>query len=72
MMGDDNLDVSLIDMVLLSELELTATLMVAANGSDDHLTVEEIDELLGVQSASATRAIPVPRTDSGDDPPAGH
>lgn len=70
-MSDDKLDVSLIDLVLLSELELTATLMVAANGSDEHLTAEEIDELLGVQPPSAMRAIPVQRASSGDDPLAG-
>lgn len=65
-MTGDKLDVSLVDQALLAELELTIALMVAANGSDRHLTAEEIDELLGVPSRPARGAVPGQRTDSGD------
>lgn len=71
-MSDDQLDVSLIDKVLLSELELTATLMVAANGSDTHLTLEQIDELLGVPLPSPASAIPAQRANSGGPSLTGH
>ncbi|WP_203336360.1 hypothetical protein [Nocardioides limicola] len=44
----DPLDVTLEDADLLDEVELTATLMVAASESPGRLSVEEIDQLLGV------------------------
>ena len=57
----DNLDVSLVDQVLLTELELTISLMVAANGSEQHLTPEEIDDVLGVAPLGEPRPIPTQR-----------
>jgi len=57
----DNLDVSLVDQVLLAELELTISLMVAANGSEQHLTPDEIDDLLGVGPLAPPRPIPTQR-----------
>jgi hypothetical protein len=42
----DQFDVTLVDHVLLTELELTTDLMIAANESDDRLSVEEIDCIL--------------------------
>jgi hypothetical protein len=44
----DELDVSLVDTVLLAELELTTNLIIAATRSDRHLTQDEIDVLLEV------------------------
>ncbi|WP_165820983.1 hypothetical protein [Nocardioides gansuensis] len=44
----DQFDVTLEDDDLLSEVELTTTLIIAASESDDHLSQEEIDRLLGV------------------------
>ena len=44
----DQFDVSLEDDDLLGEVELTTTLMIAASETDDHLSQEEIDRLLGV------------------------
>jgi hypothetical protein len=45
---DDQFDVSLEDDELLDEVELTASLMVAANRADRHLTQDEIDQVLGL------------------------
>jgi hypothetical protein len=45
----DPFDVSLEDGELMDEVELTASLIVAANQSDDKLTDEQIDAILGVQ-----------------------
>lgn len=61
----DNLDVSLVDQVLLAELELTISLMVAANGSEQHLTPDEIDDLLGIAPLTAPRPIPTQRSATG-------
>ena len=36
------------DVELLDEVELTANLIVAANQSDAHMSVSEIDQILGV------------------------
>ena len=47
---DDQFDVSLEDDDLLDEVELTASLMVAANQSERHLTPAEVDEVLGVDT----------------------
>jgi hypothetical protein len=44
----DQFDVSLEDDDLLSEVELTTTLIIAASEADDHLSQDEIDRLLGV------------------------
>ena len=44
----DQFDVTLEDGDLLGEVELTTTLMIAASETEDHLSQEEIDRLLGV------------------------
>lgn len=44
----DPLDVSLVDTVLLDELELTTDLIIAATQSDQHLSQDEIDALMGL------------------------
>jgi len=56
----DQFDVTLEDPELLQEVELTATLMVAASESDERLSPEEIDRILGV--VKATPAAPAPGT----------
>ena len=50
----DPFDVRLEDYELLDEVELTANLIVAANQSEEHMSVTEIDQILGV--------VPRPRT----------
>jgi hypothetical protein len=45
----DQFDVSLEDSDLLGEVELTTNLIIAASETDEHLTAEEIDEILGVE-----------------------
>jgi hypothetical protein len=52
----DPFDVRLEDIELLDEVELTANLIVAANQSESHMSVSEIDQILGV----------MPQTRSGD------
>lgn len=49
----DPLDVELNDDDLLSEVELTAALIVAANGSDAPLSPGEIDRILGLADPSS-------------------
>jgi hypothetical protein len=44
----DQFDVSLEDADLLREVELTTNLIIAASESDERLSTEEIDEILGV------------------------
>ncbi len=44
----DQFDVTLEDGDLLNEVELTTTLIIAASESEEHLTQDEIDALLGV------------------------
>jgi hypothetical protein len=44
----DQFDVTLEDADLLSEVELTTNLIIAASEADEHLTIEEIDRILGV------------------------
>lgn len=44
----DQFDVTLEDVDLLGEVELTTNLIIAASESDEHLSVEEIDRILGV------------------------
>jgi hypothetical protein len=47
--GRDALDVSLHDSDLAAEVELTASLMVAANESASSLAREDVDRILGVR-----------------------
>ena len=47
-MSGDPLEVELEDTDLLDEVELTTTLIAAANQSDGPLGIEEIDRLLGL------------------------
>lgn len=47
----DGLDVPLEDSDIREEVELVSSLMVAAGTSEDSLTPEQIDELLGVPEA---------------------
>ncbi len=44
----DQFDISLEDSDLLGEVELTTNLIIAASESDDHLSDDEIDRILGV------------------------
>jgi len=44
----DQFDVSLEDRDLLGEVELTTNLIIAASESDDHLSADEIDRILGL------------------------
>ncbi len=44
----DQFDVTLEDGDLLVEVELTTNLIIAASSSDDRLSVEEIDRILGL------------------------
>ena len=46
----DQFDVSLEDADLLGEVELTTSLIIAASESDDHLSADQIDEILGVDT----------------------
>jgi hypothetical protein len=50
---DDQLNVPLEDAELLAEVELTTNLIIAASESEDALSLEQIDAILGV--------VPVPR-----------
>ena len=44
----DQFDVTLEDADLLGEVELTTNLIIAASESDEHLSAEEIDAIVGV------------------------
>lgn len=44
----DQFDVTLEDGDLLVEVEMTTNLIIAASASDERLTLEEIDRILGV------------------------
>ena len=58
----DQFDISLEDSDLLGEVELTTNLIIAASESDEHLSVDEIDKILGVPpEAPLPRAAPGPR-----------
>ena len=48
-MSTDPFNVELQDDDLLAEVELTASLIVAANQSEGRLTSEEIDRILGLR-----------------------
>ena len=52
----DQFDVSLEDSDLMGEVELTTNLIIAASESDDRLSDDQIDEILGV--------VPEPRQES--------
>ena len=52
----DQFDISLEDSDLLGEVELTTNLIIAASESDEHLSVDEIDRILGV--------VPPPRSEA--------
>ena len=52
----DQFDISLEDSDLLGEVELTTNLIIAASESDEHLSVDEIDRILGV--------VPAPRSEA--------
>lgn len=45
----DPFDVSLEDHDLMHEVELLTTLIMAANGCEERLDLEQIDELLGIE-----------------------
>ena len=45
----DQFDVTLEDADLLSEVELTTNLIIAASEADEHMTTAEIDRILGVR-----------------------
>jgi hypothetical protein len=49
----DQFDVTLEDQDLLREVELTTNLIIAASETDEHLTLEEIDQILGVAGPAA-------------------
>ena len=49
----DQFDVTLEDADLLREVELTTNLIIAASESDEHLSVAEIDRILGVHPHSS-------------------
>ncbi|HSV39437.1 MAG TPA: hypothetical protein VLI04_11825 [Nocardioidaceae bacterium] len=49
---DDQLDVPLEDAELLAEVELTTNLIIAASASEQRLSQEDIDRLLGVTEVS--------------------
>ena len=44
----DQFDVTLEDSDLLGEVELTTNLIIAASESDEHLSEDQIDRILGV------------------------
>ena len=44
----DQFDISLEDAELLGEVELTTNLIIAASESEDHLSPDQIDAILGV------------------------
>ena len=45
---DDQLNVPLEDAELLAEVELTTNLIIAASETDEHLSLDVIDAILGV------------------------
>ena len=55
----DQFDVTLEDVDLLGEVELTTNLIIAASEADDRLSSDEIDTILGVAPRH-----PHPRRDS--------
>lgn len=51
----DQFDVSLEDRDLLVEVELTTSLIIAASEAEEHLSAEQIDEILGVRPPAQGR-----------------
>jgi len=49
----DQFDVTLEDADLLREVELTTNLIIAASEADEHLSLAEIDRILGVRPQSS-------------------
>jgi hypothetical protein len=49
----DQFDVTLEDADLLGEVELTTNLIIAASEADEHLSVDEIDRILGILPPTA-------------------
>jgi hypothetical protein len=48
----DQFDVTLEDSDLLGEVELTTNLIIAASESEERLTLDEIDRILGVRQSA--------------------
>ena len=44
----DQFDVTLEDVDLLGEVELTTNLIIAASEAEEHLSPDEIDQILGI------------------------
>ena len=58
----DQFDVTLEDSDLLGEVELTTNLIIAASESDEPLSLDEIDQILGIVPARAPSPdLPSPR-----------
>ena len=49
----DQFDVTLEDSDLLGEVELTTNLIIAASEADEHLSTDEIDQILGVRPSAS-------------------
>ena len=54
----DQFDISLEDGDLLTEVELTTNLIIAASESDGPLSLDEIDQILGVKPETPPPAPP--------------
>ncbi len=52
----DQFDVTLEDADLLGEVELTTNLIIAASEADDHLSADQIDQILGVDDERRSAA----------------
>jgi hypothetical protein len=63
-MTRDQLDVSLEDLDLLDEVELTTNLIIAASQSPGPISAREVDRLLGVETPPASTAPRVPQQTS--------
>lgn len=55
---DDQLNVPLEDAELLSEVELTTNLIIAASESEATLDQAEVDRLLGIEAPSIPQQMP--------------
>ena len=64
MMIRDQLDVSLEDVDLLDEVELTTNLIIAASQSPGPIPASDVDQLLGVETQPTSRTPRVPRQTS--------
>ncbi len=54
---DDQLNVPLVDAELLAEVEMTTNLIIAATESDESLSQEEVDQLLGLPAAFPSQQV---------------